>query len=127
MKCITPFILLVITSFWFAACVTPAKIEFYDFPSDIAEEAKIANTKMIEKGRILYNINCAKCHNTKEKRKIYVPDFTTAQLDAYTIRIKNETHTNTLQENRISIEELEVIQYFFMYKKPGKPAAEITN
>ncbi len=123
MKSTTAFILIVITALWFAACVTPAKIEFYDFPSDIAEEAKTANLKTIEKGRILYNINCAKCHNTKEKRKIYLPDFTNAQLDAYTIRIKNEPHTNTLQENKISIEELEAIQYFFMYKKPAKPVA----
>lgn len=124
MKSITAFIVIVITALCFTACVTPAKLEFYDFPSDIAEEAKVANTKLIEKGRILYNINCAKCHNTKEKRKIYVPDFTNAQLDAYTIRIKNEKHTNTLQENKITVEELEAIQYFFMYKKPGKPVAE---
>lgn len=122
MKNITAFILIGITALWFAACVTPAKIEYFDFPSDIAEEAKAANRKMIEKGKILYNINCSKCHNKKEKGKIILPDFTSEQLESYTIRIKNETHVNSLPESRISVEELEAIQFFFNYKKPSKPA-----
>lgn len=101
-------------------CVTQQKIQYYDFPSDIAPEAKAENLKTIEKGRILYNVNCSGCHNKKEKGKIIIPDFTHAQLDAYTIRIKNEKHVNALPENRITPEELEAIQFFFAYKKPGK-------
>ena len=70
MKKIITLALIFITALWLIACVSQPKIQFYDFPADIAEEAKVANLKLIEKGRILYNINCAKCHNTKEKGKI---------------------------------------------------------
>lgn len=93
-------------------------------PADIAAEAKTANLTTIEKGRILYNINCAKCHNTKDKGKIFLPDFTNEQLESYTIRIKNEVHVNSLPENKVTAEELEAIQFFFAYKKPSKPVLE---
>jgi len=106
------------------ACVSQQKLYYYDFPSDIAEEAKVANQKMLEKGRVLYNLNCAKCHNKKEKGKIVLPDFTTDQLDSYIIRIKNETHVNSLPETKITAEELEAIQFFFSYKKPSKPITD---
>jgi mono/diheme cytochrome c family protein len=105
----------------FIACVTQPKLQYYNFPEDITEEAKIANLKMLEKGRVLYNINCAKCHNKKIKGKIIIPDFTNTQLESYTIRIQNEVHVNNLQENKLTSEELEAIQFFFSYKKPGQP------
>ena len=124
MKKIITLALIFITALWLIACVSQPKIQFYDFPADIAEEAKVANLKLIEKGRVLYNINCAKCHNTKEKGKILIPDFTNEQLESYTIRIKNEVHINTLPENKITAEELEAIQIFFTYKKPSRPQAE---
>jgi cytochrome c5 len=124
MKSIITIALIFITGLWLIACVSQPKIQFYDFPVDIAEEAKVANLKLIEKGRVLYNINCSKCHNTKEKGKIFIPDFTNEQLESYTIRIKNEVHVNTLPENKITAGELEAIQIFFSYKKPSRPAAE---
>lgn len=108
-----------------SACVSQQKITYYDFPSDIAEEAKIANAKMLEKGRVLYDINCAKCHNKKEKGKMLLPDFTTEQLDSYIIRIKNEIHVNSLPETKVTAEELESIQFFFSYKKPSRPVAAL--
>lgn len=106
------------------ACVSQQKIQYYNFPDDIAEDAKTANLKMIEKGRILYSVNCAKCHNTKEKRRILIPDFTNDQLDSYIIRVKNEAHVNNLSETKVTVEELEAIQFFFSYKKPSRPVSE---
>jgi hypothetical protein len=115
------FIFFIITAGLFG-CVTQAKIQYYDFPSDIAEEAKIANAKMLEKGKVLYNENCATCHNKKIKNRIYLPDFSTDQLDSYIIRIKNEVHVKKLPESKITIAEIEAVQFFFTYKKPGLPA-----
>lgn len=106
------------------ACVIQPKIQYYDFPSDIAEEAKVANRKMIEKGKILYDINCAKCHNKKVNGRIIIPDFTTEQLDSYSVRIRNEVHVSAIAENKVTAEELEAIQFFFTYKKPGQPVTE---
>ena len=107
----------------FGACVTQSKVQYYNFPEDISQEAKAANFKMLEKGRVLYNINCAKCHNKKINGKIVIPDFTNTQLESYSIRIQNEVHVNNLPENKLTSEELEAIQFFFSYKKPGQPVA----
>jgi hypothetical protein len=116
---------LLIVGVCITACVSQQKITYYEFPSDIAEEAKIANAKMLEKGKVLYDLNCAKCHNKKEKGKILLPDFTTEQLDSYIIRIKNETHVNSLPETKVTAEELEAIQFFFSYKKPSRAILEL--
>lgn len=112
------------TVLWLIACAQQPAIQYYDFPADIAEEAKTANFKKLEKGKILYNINCAKCHNKKVNGKIIVPDFTNQQLETYTIRIQNKEHVTNLAENNITPEELEAIQFFFAYKKPGQPLKE---
>jgi len=106
---------------WLLACVSQSKIEYYDLPAGIAEEARIANLNKIEKGRILYNNNCAGCHNSKKKRRIIIPDFTTDQLESYTIRIQNKVHVERLPETNLTAEDLESIQLFFTYKKPGQP------
>jgi mono/diheme cytochrome c family protein len=124
MKNTTAILLFFILIVGLMACVTQAKIQYNNFPSDIAEEAKIANTKMIERGRVLYNINCAQCHNKKIKNKIYVPDFTSDQLDTYILRINNEAHLKTLPETRVTSEEIQDIQFFFSYKKPSLPIKE---
>lgn len=115
---------LIIVVIILAACAMQPRIRYYDFPSDIAEEAKAANQKMLEKGKILYEINCAKCHNKKLNGRIIIPDFTNEQLESYTIRIKNEIHASAIPENKITAEELEAIQFFFAYKKPSQPVAE---
>lgn len=107
------------------ACVSQQKLYYYNFPSDISEEAIITNQKMLEKGRVLYNLNCAKCHNKKEKGKIVIPDFTSDQLDSYIIRITNEKHVNSLSETSITARDLEAIQFFFSYKKPSKSFADL--
>lgn len=124
MKYITCILFFLVVIVCLAACVTQPMIQYYDFPSDIAEEAKTANRKMLEKGRILYNINCAKCHNKKINGRIIIPDFTQDQLDSYIIRIKNEVHINTIPETRVTAQEMEAIQFFFTYKKPILPVTE---
>jgi hypothetical protein len=124
MKIITVNLLFFIVVAGLIACVIQPKIQYYDFPSDIAEEAKIANRKMIEKGKILYDINCAKCHNKKVNGRIIIPDFTTEQLDSYSVRIRNEVHVSSIPESKVTAEEMEAIQFFFTYKKPGQPVTE---
>lgn len=109
---------------WLMACAAPPAIQYYDFPSDIAEEAKTANIKKLEKGKILYNINCAKCHNKKVNGRIIIPDFTNEQLETYTIRIQNKVHVTNLAETKVTPEELEAIQFFFTYKKPARALNE---
>jgi hypothetical protein len=84
------------------ACGAPKKVEY---------------AKQCEKGKILYDINCAKCHNTKVKGKEMIPDFTSAQLIGYELRVANPKHIENIEEDHVSAEELGLIMTFLSYKK----------
>lgn len=91
--------------------------EVYEFPQAMAQPVRDEYTKLCEKGRILYEINCAKCHNTIVKGKNIVPDFTEEQLGAYSIRIANVKHEEQVSESNVSAEELALITTYLTYKK----------
>src|SRR5690242_5567762 len=83
--------------------------EVYEFPEAMAQPVRDEYTKLCEKGRVLYEINCAKCHNTIVKGKKIVPDFTEEQLGAYSIRVANAKHEEQVSESNVSAEELALI------------------
>lgn len=93
-------------------------VEFlFDYPDDIKEEDKKAFVKKIKKGKILYNINCAKCHTTTVNSKQVIPDFSLPQLMDYEIRFQYPEHQEDLKETNITVEELDMIIDFLRYKK----------
>jgi mono/diheme cytochrome c family protein len=91
--------------------------EVYEFPEAMAQPVRDEYTKLCEKGRILYEINCAKCHTTLIKGKKIVPDFTEEQLGAYSIRVANPRHEERVSESNVSAEELALITTYLTYKK----------
>lgn len=112
-------IITVISAVIISACVSQKKIE-YVFPSEMAMPIQEEYARLSEKGRVLYEINCASCHTQKMKGKTVIPDFTEEQMGAYSIRIANEIHEDKVSEARVSAEELNLITYFFTYKKKNK-------
>ncbi len=89
----------------------------YDFPAEMSTDVKEAYLKLFEKGRILYEINCAKCHNTIVQGIEVMPEFTKEHLAKYELRIQNPKHEETLTEMRVSAEELQHIMIFLTYYK----------
>jgi cytochrome c5 len=47
----------------------------YDFPPAMSEAVKASYTRQCEKGRVLYEHNCARCHNKVVKGRQVVPYF----------------------------------------------------
>jgi len=92
----------------------------YVFPKEMAPAIKAEFQKQCDKGQMLYNINCAKCHNTIENGKTIVPDFTPDQLKGYEIRVQNPKHENSLPDEQVTTEELGDIMTFLLYKKKNK-------
>ena len=92
----------------------------YDFPPEMAADIQKQYKELADKGLILYQLTCAKCHNNKVRGKDVIPDFTVEQLELYQIRIANATHESQLTETALNAEELSLITTFFMYKKKGK-------
>ncbi len=99
-----------------SACISQKQI-VYVFPDAMSTSTQAEYIKLSEKGRVLYEINCASCHTKKVKGKNVIPDFTEEEMGAYSIRIANEIHEDKISEERVSAEELNLIAYFFKYKK----------
>lgn len=98
------------------ACSTPKKAT-YDFPAEMLEAVKTEYTKQCDKGQILYNINCAGCHNVKIGGRMTIPDFRQEQLVGYGLRVSNMKHETGIEEEKVSTEELGLIMTFLSYKK----------
>jgi hypothetical protein len=111
---LVPFmILLTIT---LMQCKAP-KGAAYELPEAMIPTAKVEFAKQCDKGKVLYDITCARCHNIKEKRKEIIPDFSAAQLIGYELRITNPQHETGIAEEILSTEELGYIMTFLSYKK----------
>src|SRR6478735_4687229 len=109
------FVSLIVIS----ACTSQKKVT-YIFPDAMSKSTQEEYERLSEKGRVLYEINCASCHTKKVKGKMVIPDFTEEQMGAYSIRVANEIHEDKVSEARVSAEELNLITYFFTYKKKNK-------
>ncbi|MFN8438518.1 MAG: hypothetical protein U0V72_12900 [Cytophagales bacterium] len=94
------------------ACTSSKKMS-YIFPETMSESVKKEYLRQCEKGYVLYNINCAKCHTVKNK----IPDFTPAQIYGYEMRLSNKQHEAQLTTETITTEELGYILSFLSYKK----------
>ncbi|MCB0696953.1 MAG: hypothetical protein KDC07_06295 [Chitinophagaceae bacterium] len=92
------------------------------FPDAMLPHVKESYAEMWEKGRILYDINCAKCHNTVEKRKVKLPEFTEEMLASYEVRIADPKHEMSVSEARVNAEELNLITIFLTYRQHDSAA-----
>jgi len=99
----------------------------YVFPDAMAQPVRDQYLKLAEKGRVLYELSCAKCHNSLVKGKLLIPDFTEDQLGAYSIRVANPKHEEHVSESNVSAEELTLISTFLTYKKKNQPLLLINN
>lgn len=120
-------ITLLITAFCAVALhVSAQKKITYEFPKEMLPEVQVEYRKLCDKGKILYELNCAKCHNIPKGRKEIIPDFEVEQLSGYAIRVSNGDHEMNLPEEQVTPEELALISNFLTYKKKsgvkaGKP------
>jgi len=100
----------------------PDRAEF-EFPAAMKDYVKADFQKQCVKGEVLYDLHCSGCHNVKAKRKMVVPDFTTAQVLSYDMRLANKAHQSNLDSEQVTTEELGYIISFLSYKKKiGVPA-----
>ncbi len=97
-------------------CFAQKKKAAYEFPDAMAKPIQAEFAKQCEKGLILYQINCARCHNTGTGKKSLIPDFTPDQLVGYELRVLNPKHESEIPETTVSAEELGQIMTFLAYK-----------
>lgn len=101
------------------ACVAPKKTP-YDFPAAMADNIKAQYLVQCDKGKFLYDKNCARCHNTTVKGKVIVPDFSEEKLVGYALRNANKKHESAMPDTLVSAEELGLIMTYLSYKRKKK-------
>src|SRR5688572_22209451 len=97
-------LLLLLLSIIVVACSTSKTI--YVFPTEMTPAVQTSYTQICDKGKILYDQNCAKCHTTKKMGKELIPDFTPEQLESYQIRVANQIHEPIMNDEQLPAEEL---------------------
>lgn len=115
------YIAIFLASVLFFQCKTRREAA-YELPAAMVETAKIEFAKQCDKGKILYAVNCGHCHNSRERRKEIIPDFTAEQLVGYELRVTNPEHESGIPETTVSTEELGYIMTFLSYKKKSGKA-----
>jgi hypothetical protein len=107
---------LIIAIIAIASCATRKNTVRYQFPSSMSATVKADYVKQWEKGKALYEENCAKCHNIKRGKKTIIPIFPEDKLAGYDLRQDNANHENSIAENKITSEEMVYIITFLTYK-----------
>jgi hypothetical protein len=92
----------------------------YELPLEMASAIQKEYAEQCDKGLILYEMNCGKCHTQKVGNRKLIPDFTEAQLIGYKLRATNPDHVMHLTDESITAEELGLIMTFLTYKKKNK-------
>jgi mono/diheme cytochrome c family protein len=108
-------LLLLIPVIVVLACNTPKKVT-YVFPVEMTAAVQASYTQICDKGKLLYDLNCAGCHTTKRGGKELIPDFTPEQLESYQIRIANQVHEPIMNDEQLPAEDLGFIMTFLTYK-----------
>jgi hypothetical protein len=101
-----------------AGCVSQKQVTIpYVFPEAMPLPVKMEFAKVCDKGKILYDLNCAGCHNIKKGKRELIPDFTPEQLKGYELRVSNAQHEENMPDEKVTAEELSLISTFLLYKK----------
>ncbi len=110
-------LIILLSSICIISFAQKAKKSDYEFPAEMKPHVQEAYLIECEKGKILYGINCAKCHSTFEKKREIIPSFTAEQFEAYKIRIANTQHEQNMTEEQLAPDELGMIITFLTYRK----------
>ena len=112
--------LILLTFMLLCACASRTRI-VYNIPANYPEGKKDELVKLLDKGKILFKINCAECHGIFTKGKDSITNFTNTQIDNYSARFLSRDPKNHGVMNNMSAEQMNEVLAFLKYKKPANP------
>lgn len=82
MKLLYSIAFLILCIVLFIQCRAKKKIE-YNLPEPMSAETRGIYMERIEKGKILFKLNCSGCHGIFTKGKDSIPNFTKDEINNY--------------------------------------------
>jgi hypothetical protein len=117
MKWIYSFIFILICFVLLVYCTPQKKIE-YNLPEPMSAETRSVYMERLEKGKILYKLNCSSCHGIFTKGKDSVPNFTKDQIDNYRSAVlMAKDKKNHAVAAKMSPQQLDYIILFLSLRK----------
>lgn len=107
----------IITSVALLSCAARKYRLTHDFPAAMSATIKADYIRQWEKGRVLYGMTCARCHNMREGRHEVVPDFPPDKVMGYELRTEHIKHGAELSDADLTAEDLGMIVIFLTYKR----------
>jgi mono/diheme cytochrome c family protein len=87
----------------------------------MSAETRSIYMERLDKGKMLYKVNCSKCHGIFTKGKDSIPNFTKDQVDNYrsaVLMAKNKT--DHAAAAKMSPQQLEYVILFLTLRKHNK-------
>src|ERR1700709_427374 len=109
--------ILLIAALIVSRCTAHKKIE-YNLPEPMSTETRAIYMERLDKGKILYKLNCSSCHGIFTKGKDSIPNFTKDQIDNYRSAFKMaRDKKNHAVAVRMSPEQLDYVIMFLSLRK----------
>ena len=107
-------LIFIVAAVILTGCLLHKKTQ-YNYPEGIPGEEKVKLHAFLEKGRKLYEMNCAKCHDSTGKS---TPDFSVQQIDNYTAAtLKRDPKIHAVAANMDPEQLFAVFSYLRLRKK----------
>jgi cytochrome c553 len=117
MKIIYSILIILVFGELFTQCTSHKKIE-YNLPEPLSVETRSIYMERLEKGKILYKMNCSSCHGIFTKGKDSIPNFTKDQVDNYRSAVlMAKDKQNHAVAAKMSPQQLEYIILFLSLRK----------
>mgnify|MGYP001243353225 FL=1 len=89
----------------------------YNIPQYLPEEKKAELLVNLEKGKQLYIAYCSDCHGIFKKGKDSIPNFTSKEIQNYTVAYKANSQQNHAVTKKLLPEEMSMILTFLQLRK----------
>ena len=89
----------------------------YNIPKYLPEERKAELLVNLEKGKQLFKTYCSDCHGIFKKGKDSIPNFTSKEIQNYSVAYKANSQQNHAVTKKLLPEEMSMILTFLQLRK----------
>ena len=123
------FLPVIACLFMLARCATTQQTFEYNINPNLTGQPRQDLLDQLDQGRVLYKLNCSKCHGIFTKGKNKIPNFTKIQVELYRARFAARDSINHAFAQKMTPEDVNATLYFLLLRKmpPGSAPLDTTH